>query len=344
MRVLLTGHHGFIGSAIAPMLVAAGHDVVGLDTFFYEGCDLIAERVEIAAIKADIRDVTEEQLDGFDAVVHLAALSNDPIGDLDPALTHAINGAATLRLGESARARGIERFVFASSCSMYGAANTSEPVTEDAPLAPLTAYAASKIWAERELLALADDGFAPVSLRNATAYGVSPRLRADVVLNNLVGWAVTTGVVRLLSDGTAWRPLVSVEDIGQAVLLALSAPISTIHGQAFNVGFDDENYRVREIAEVVRAAVPGSTVEIASGGADNRSYRVDFSRMREAFPSFVPLSTVADGARHVAASLRDASVTIDVLESDRYTRVRRLSSLLESGRLDASLRWAGARV
>jgi nucleoside-diphosphate-sugar epimerase len=339
MRVLLTGHHGFIGSAIAPMLVEAGHDVVGLDTFFYEGCDLMPDRIELPSVNADIRDVTEAHLDGFDAVVHLAALSNDPIGDLDPALTHAINGTATLRLAELARARGVERFVFACSCSMYGAANTSEPVTEDAPLAPLTAYAASKIWAERELLALATDDFVPVSLRNATAYGASPRVRLDVVLNNLVASAVVTGTVRLLSDGTAWRPLVSIEDIGQAVLLALGAPADTVRGQAFNVGFDTENYRVLEIAEIVRTAVPGSTIEIADGGSDARSYRVDFSRFRETFPSAVPRWTAATGAAQIADAYTSAGIRAETISGDRFVRLRRLQSLMTEGSLDADLRW-----
>jgi nucleoside-diphosphate-sugar epimerase len=338
-NVLVTGHHGYIGSAIVPMLLAAGNEVVGVDTFLYEGCDLLADRTAVESIRADVRDLHESHLDGIDAIVHLAALSNDPLGELDPALTHGINYEATVSLARLARARGIERFVFASSCSMYGAAETSAAVDETAPLAPLTAYAKSKVLSEEALRELADDGFSPVSLRNATAFGASPRLRMDIVLNNLVGWAVTSGRVRLMSDGSAWRPLVHVEDIGRAVLAVLDAPIETIHGQAFNVGSEPENHRIVELAEIVRATVPDTAVEIADRGVDARSYRVDFSKFADSFPAHTPTWTAARGARELFDAYRAAGLEPEAMDGDRFIRLNRLRRLIDEGLLDARLRW-----
>ena len=237
MKVLVTGHHGYLGSVTGPALVAAGHDVTGLDTLFYRGCDLGPVQDALPALELDVRDVTADDLRGFDAVVHLAALSNDPLGDLDPELTHEINFRATVDLARAAREAGVSRFVFASSCSMYGASE-DERVTEDAPLKPITAYAESKVRSEEALAELADDDFSPVFMRNATVHGVSPRLRIDIVLNNLVGWAFTTGAVRILSDGTPWRPVIHVADVADATVALLEAPRETVHGQAFNVGAD----------------------------------------------------------------------------------------------------------
>ena len=259
MKVLLTGHHGYIGSVTEPVLRAAGHEVTGLDTLYYEGCDLVPAEEGARTLRLDVRDVRPEHLHGFGAIVHLAALSNDPLGEFTPELTREINFEATVALARAAREAGVRRFVFSSSCSMYGTSST-DAVDESAPLRPLTAYAESKVRAEEALAELAGTDFAPVSMRNATAYGVSPRLRVDLVLNNLVGWAYTTGKVKIMSDGTPWRPLIHVEDIARATAAALEAPEDVIRGEAFNVGRDSENYQVRELGDIVREAVPGSEI------------------------------------------------------------------------------------
>jgi nucleoside-diphosphate-sugar epimerase len=260
VKVLVTGHHGYIGSVLAPVLADAGHDVTGLDTFFYEGCDFVPELGSVTSVRADVRDLDVDDLVGFDAIVHLAALSNDPLGELNEELTLDINFRATVELARKAKEAGVGRFVFASSCSMYGAAAGDVRVTEEAPLRPLTAYAVSKVRSEEALAELADADFIPVFMRNATVYGVSPRLRFDVVLNNLSGWAYTTGRVRILSDGTPWRPIVHVRDVADASLAMLEAPADLVRGTAFNVGADSENYQVRDLASIVRDTFPGCTV------------------------------------------------------------------------------------
>src|SRR3954470_1890983 len=262
MRVLITGHQGYLGTVMVPVLRDAGHDVTGLDCGFFANCILGPAPADPPDIRVDLRDVRPEQLDGFEAVIHLAALSNDPLGNLDPALTREINFEATVRLAEAAREAGVRRFIFASSCSMYGTATTDVAVDESAPLQPLTAYAESKVRSEEALSKLATDAFSPVFMRNATVYGASPRLRIDLVLNNLVGWAYTTGVVRVLSDGTPWRPLLHVRDLASAAVAILAAPRDLVHNEPFNIGRDLENYRVKELAEIVRDAVTGSTLEI----------------------------------------------------------------------------------
>ena len=339
MRVLVTGHHGYIGSVLAPYLAAAGHDVVGLDTLFYRGCDFGVEATPAPGRVADIRDVTPTDLAGFDAIVHLAALSNDPLGDLDPSLTEHINGDATLRLATAARDAGVRRFIFASSCSMYGASGTDEALNEQAPLRPLTAYAESKVRAEEGLFALASPEFAPVSMRNGTAFGASPRLRLDIVLNNLVAWAHTTGRIRLLSDGMAWRPLVHIRDISKAALVLLDAPEEQIRAEAFNIGTDEQNYLVRDLAEVVSAAT-GCSIEIAEGSsADQRSYRVDFSKLARTFPDLTFEWDAQRGARELVDAYRLADLTTDDFDGNRYVRLRRLMSLLDAGELDGQLRW-----
>jgi nucleoside-diphosphate-sugar epimerase len=339
MRVLVTGHAGYIGSVLAPFLAACGHDVVGLDAELFHGCDFGVEPEVIRGRVADVRDVVPSDLAGVDAIVHLAALSNDPLGDLDPGMTRNVNCDGTLRLARAAREAGVRRFVFASSCSMYGASGTDEALDESAPLRPLTAYAESKVRAEEGLFALAAPDFAPVSMRNGTAFGASPRLRLDIVLNNLAAWAHTTGRIRLLSDGTAWRPLVHVRDIAKAALTLLEAPEDRIRGEAFNVGTDGQNYRVRRLAEIL-ATVTGCAIEIADGSsADQRSYRVDFSKLARTFPDLVFDWDAERGARELVDAYRTVDLRWEDFDGDRYVRIRRLLSLRDAGKLDGELRW-----
>ena len=340
LRVLVTGHGGYVGAVTTAVLADRGHVVAGLDALYYGGCDLGAPADD--GQPRDVRDVRPADVEGFDAVVHLAGLSNDPLGDLDPGLTRRINVEGSLRLAEASRAAGVSRFVFASSCSMYGA-GSDRPLDESAPLAPLTAYAASKVEVERGLLELAGDDFSPVLMRNATVHGVSPRLRVDLVLNNLVAWAHTTGKVRILSDGTPWRPLVHVRDVAAATACLLEAPREAVHAEAFNVGRDADNHRVSELAEIARDAIPGSEIEFAgSGEPDARSYRVDFGKLARAFPALRLEWDARRGAAELAAAYRDAGLTLADLEDDRFVRLRRLRSLLGAGALDADLRWRRA--
>jgi nucleoside-diphosphate-sugar epimerase len=325
------------------MVAEAGHDVVGLDTFFYRGCDFGRDPGGIEERRGDVRDVRPGDLAGFDAVVHLAALSNDPLGDLNPSWTYDVNLDGTLRLAQAAKDAGVGRFVFSSSCSMYGSSGRDDALTEDAPLRPITPYAESKARSEEGLSRLADSGFSPVSLRNATAYGASPRLRLDVVLNNLVGWAFTTGRIRLLSDGSSWRPIVHVRDVGRAVVGALSAPRETIHDRAFNVGATSENYRIRELAALVHEELPDCAVEFAEGASpDPRSYRVDFARFEQAFPEHQPEWTARRGTAELTAAYRAVGLSWEDFDGARFTRLKHLQGLLEEGALDGDLRWREA--
>ncbi len=339
MKVLVTGHHGYIGSVTVPVLAAAGHGVVGVDTRFYDGCDLYPAEPPSEELRGDVRDLRADDLRGFDAVVHLAALSNDPLGDFDPALTSVINHEATVALARAAREAGVARFVFASSCSMYGAQAGDGAVDEQGALQPLTAYAQSKVAAEHELQELAGDSFSPILMRNATAYGASPRLRLDIVLNNLVGWALTTGKVKILSDGTPWRPIVHVEDIGRATAALLAAPRELVHNAPFNIGGESENYQVRDLAEIV-AQTTGCEVEYAgSGDPDPRSYKVDFRKFAETIPDFTFKWNARRGAEELLDAYRAAGLSLDDFNGDRFVRLRRLRALLDSGALDERLRW-----
>jgi nucleoside-diphosphate-sugar epimerase len=339
MRVLVTGSHGYVGSVVAPFLSAAGHDVLGLDTFFYRGCDFGADATPVPTRERDVRDVEPLELEGFDAIVHLAALSNDPLGDFDPALTEQINCDATLRLARAAREAGVRRFVFASSCSMYGASGSDDALDEGAPLRPLTAYAESKVRSEEGLFELAGPDFVPISMRNATVFGVSPRLRLDIVLNNLAAWSHTTGQIRLLSDGRSWRPLVHVRDVAKATLAMLGAPEEDVRGEAFNVGSDEQNYLIRELADLL-TEITGCGVEFAGdSAADHRSYRVAFSKLRRAFPDLTLDWNAERGANELVDAYRRVGLSWDEFDGDRYTRLRKLRQLLDTGALDADLRW-----
>ena len=339
MRLLVTGHKGYIGVVMVPMLLRESHEVVGLDSDLFEQCNYGESPIRTEEIRKDIRDIESADLRGFDAVIHLAGLSNDPLGDLNPELTMEINHLASVRLAALAKENGVSRFLFSSSCSTYGAAG-DKILDENAEFRPVTPYGQSKVNVERDVSKLADENFSPVFLRNATAYGASPRLRFDLVLNNLVAWAYTTGKIYIKSDGTPWRPIVHIEDISRAFIAALNAPRDVIHNRAFNVGRNKENYQIRDLAEIVKEAMPACTVEYApDGGPDARCYRVTFDRITGELPDFKPEWDAKKGVRQLIEAYQKTDLALEDFEGSRYKRIDHIRELIASGRLDASLRW-----
>lgn len=338
MKVLVTGHLGYIGVEMVSVLRTAGHEVVGLDTGLFDECDFLAPPDEVQTLRVDLRDVTPEHLKGFDAVAHLGALSNDPLGDLNPQVTYDINQHASIRLARAAKEAGVKRFLFSSSCSLYGA-GADGYLDENAGFNPVTPYGESKILVEQALHGLADDAFSPTYFRNATAYGVSRRLRADIVVNNLVGHAVTTGKVLMQSDGTPWRPLVHIRDIILAFQCALIAPKDVIHDQAFNVGQTKENYRIREVAELVAQVVPNCELSFAEGASpDLRNYRVDFTKIETKLPGFKPAWTLRQGIEELYEAYKRHGLTAEDWNGARYYRLRTIKGLMAKSVLDEQLR------
>ena len=339
-KLLITGHRGYLGSVMAPYLLEQGYDVVGFDVGYFNDCTLVPDGAEIPEIRKDIRDLVPDDVKSFDAVVHLAALSNDPIGNLDETWTEEINHQGSVRLAELARDAGVKRFIFSSSCIMYGMSE-AEVVDETAPLDPKTVYARSKVKSEMAIREMASDGFSPIFLRNGTVYGLSPRMRFDTVLNDLTAAAVTTGKVVVFSDGTPWRPVVHVEDVARTFQAVLEAPRADIHNQAINNGADHLNHQVRELAAVAAAAVPGCEVEIrGEASADQRTYKADFSKFARTFPDFRFKWTAETGAKDLAGAFQRFGLSLEQVQGERFIRLKWLNHLIETKRLGPSLRWS----
>jgi len=341
MRVLVTGHLGYIGTVMVPILISEGYDVIGLDTDLYRSCTFGDNPLEVPNICKDIRDVDIDDLRDFDAVCHLAGLSNDPLGDFNPELTYEINHKASVKLAELSKKAGVQRFVFSSSCSCYGAAG-DDMLTEEALFNPVTPYGQSKVWTERDVSAMADDNFSPVFMRNATAYGVSPRLRFDLVLNNLTAWAFTTGKIFMKSDGTPWRPIVHIRDIAHAFVSVLNAPSELIHNEAFNVGRTEENLQIKDIAKIVGETIPRCKVQFASDASpDKRNYRVNCDKLPRVLPNFKPQWDARRGARELYEAYKKNNITLEDFEGPKYQRIGHIRKLIEDDILDKNLRFQG---
>lgn len=344
MKVLVTGHRGYIGTVLLPMLVEAGHEITGLDSGYFDDCLYTDQDINIPYIRKDIRDVELADVEGMDAIIHLAGLSNDPMGDFNPEITYDINHRATVKLGELAKKAGVRRFLFSSSCSTYGSAG-QEFIDETADFNPQTPYGESKVFSERDLAKLADDTFSPVFLRNATAYGMSPRIRFDLVLNNLVAWAATTQKIFLKSDGQAWRPIVHIADISRAFIALLDAPLDLIHCKAYNVGQTSENYRVREIATIVGEVVPDCEVAFADGAsADSRNYRVNCDLIQKEIPGFKPVWTARKAAEEIYEAIKKNGLKLEEFEGEKFMRLARLKKHIADGAMDSELRWKAVEV
>ena len=338
MKVLVTGHTGYIGTLLVPMLLERDHDVVGLDSDLFEECTFTGKLADVPHIEKDVRDVTKEDVEGFDAIIHLAGLSNDPLGDYRPELTKQINAEAAVRIASLARDTGVQRFLFASSCSNYGAGG-QDFLDEHAEFSPVTPYGVSKVEVEREVSKLADDGFSPTFLRASTAYGVSPKLRFDLVVNNLTAWAFTTGLVYLKSDGSPWRPVVHVEDIALSYIAALHAPREVVHNAAFNVGTTTENYQIRELADIVKDVVPGCKIEFASdAGPDKRCYRVDCNHIARTLHEFKPQWTARRGVEELYETFKRVGLTLEEFEGEKFKRIAHVKKLVADGKVDGDLR------
>ncbi|MDS4028146.1 MAG: SDR family oxidoreductase [Candidatus Contendobacter sp.] len=339
MHILVTGSMGYIGAVLVPMLLEQGHDVVGLDTDYYSRCTFMGAPIDVPTLTSDVRDISMKAVQGFDAIIHLAGLSNDPLGDYNPTLTESINFKASVRLAQLAKQAGVQRFLFASSCSNYGSAG-DQFLTEEAAFNPVTPYGVSKVRVEQELQKLEDDNFSPVYLRASTAYGLSPRIRFDLVVNNLTAWAFTTGRVYLKSDGTPWRPIVHVEDICRAYIAALQAPREAVHNQAFNVGVTTENYQIRELADMVQEIVPGCRVDFATdAGPDKRCYRVDCNKIARILHDFKPQWTARRGVEQLYQAYKTIGLKLEDFEGPKFMRIAHIKKLIGEGLLDENLRW-----
>lgn len=342
--ILITGNCGYIGPVMTRAALERSYKVVGLDTNYFDGCEFYPDKFKPhKQIIKDIRDVNETDLEGISYVIHLAALSNDPLGELNHTLTSDVNYSASINLAKLAKKMGVARFIFASSCSLYGIASNDKPLTEKGKLNPITAYAKAKVGVENDLASLADDNFHPVYMRNATVYGISPNLRLDLVVNNLVASAYFTGKVSIMSDGTPWRPIVHVQDFCNAFMAALEAPIDRVHNEAFNVGINEENYQVKEMAKVIENVVPGCQVEILNKtGEDERTYCVDFSKIKNTLDDFKPTWNLQKGVKEIYQTYKDCEMTFEDFQSPKYFRVKWINHLLNNKKLDNEIRWNGS--